>query len=101
MRRAISGRSQGKAVARAAAEHHHLGVQRGQAREVLGRQVLEPAAFPVDALAGRADDHAVVHRFFVDPDPARAVAGDGLDVGLVGLEFHGCGRGNRVAARPG
>ena len=50
-------------------------------------------AGPVEALAARADDDAVRDLFAADADPARAVAADGLDVGLVGLQLHGarCG----------
>jgi hypothetical protein len=64
-------------------------LQFGQPGEVLGAQVLE-AGRPVDALAaGEPTTTLCVIPVGVDADPARAVAGDGLHVELVGLELHG------------
>jgi hypothetical protein len=89
MRLAISGRSQAAAESgcAAAAEDDDLRIQLASL-EMLGVRSSKRAQFQAWRRPRRRPA-GCVRLFPVHGDPARAIAGDGLRIGFVGVEFHG------------
>ena len=73
---------------------------RQQCLEVRLGEVVKTGARPWQQHTRRIQDQAALMAFTIDGDPAFAMGGDGMDLGFVGVEFHGVdGTGFRAKAR--